>query len=178
MYSLYIDLYIYKNSHCTKETHAYRHKQQRERQIPQRGKCTLELVSFFFFFYNLISIYMCVPKTRLSAKRFIHPKFIFVRANIKKFFKGGGDTEDRLSDYPANHLGARAGVTSIATGEAGACAATAASEFSRIPGLLTGWGALIGSRDEDGGLTSPPRTSASEAAPLCSALPTHRPKQN
>lgn len=32
--------------------------------------------------HNDIDIYVCVPKTRLSAKRFIHPKFIFVRAHI------------------------------------------------------------------------------------------------
>lgn len=34
------------------------------------------------FFLQFISTCMCVPKIRLSAKRFIHPKFIFVRANI------------------------------------------------------------------------------------------------
>lgn len=58
MYRLYIDLYIYKNSHCTKETHAYRHKQQRERQIPQRGKCTLGRLFFFFFFTVDTDIYV------------------------------------------------------------------------------------------------------------------------
>lgn len=38
---------------------------------------------------------MCVPKTRLSARRIIHPKFIFVRANIflKKFFNKERETQ-------------------------------------------------------------------------------------
>lgn len=83
MYSLYIDLYIYKNSHCTKETHAYRHKQQRERQIPQRGKCTLELVSFFFFF-TIDNIY--VSQRLDSVPRDLYILNLYLLERIFKIF--------------------------------------------------------------------------------------------
>lgn len=146
MYSLYIDLYIYKNSHCTKETHAYRHKQQRERQIPQRGKCTLERF-LFFFFLQLISIYMCAPKTRLSGKRCIHPKFIFVRADFFFFLMKGEwgleDTHERLI-CPAIHLERRLARRAEQREQQGQARPQPASGFLDIPGLWATGGAGLG----------------------------------
>lgn len=79
MYRLYIDLYIYK-THTAPRKPMLIGISNKEQQIPQQGKCTLE--RFLFLFLQLISIYMRVPKTQFSAKRCIHPKFIFVREDF------------------------------------------------------------------------------------------------